>query len=175
MRCSGAHARGSRPKSSPTSIWIRCSAGSPRSRHGSNSCAQIKQFELRQVALPDTVLGELVKLYRSAELEREQKVSGSKALSAWSMVLSGGALVPLVRVETRPAVDWFGWVELSYNLGGPWSAGHEQEYLKAREAELHGARYELSQRAQAMKQQLRGHSQHAEGQLSLLIRSSRAV
>jgi hypothetical protein len=126
---------------------------------------RIEQLEARGVSLPDARLSELVRGYQASELEREQRLSSLKTLSAWNMALSGGALVPLIK---GASMDWFGWVELSYNLGGLWSAGREQAYLKARRGELQDARYELAQRVRVAERALLSHGAHAEEQLSLL-------
>jgi hypothetical protein len=56
--------------------------------------------------------------------------------------VSGG-----LAANTAIPVDWFGAVELSYNLGGFVQAAAEPRLLSARERELQSANYELSHAA----------------------------
>lgn len=125
--------------------------------------SHIKQMELRGVQeLAQHDLSELERQYVDAELEREAALSSIKALSAWDLSVTGGALLPVGRSE----LDWFGWVELRYSLGGLFSNAHERSYMRAREAELRNADYELPGRRAQLQAQLRVQRELAQQELT---------
>jgi hypothetical protein len=126
---------------------------------------QVAQLEARGVEAPNVSLDELLHSYLDAELTRERGLSSARSWSVWSLGVTGGALLPL---SAATSVDWFGWVELSYNLGGLWRGSYESAYLKAREAELHHARGELGQRVELLKRTLSAQRDSAQRELSLL-------
>jgi hypothetical protein len=103
--------------------------------------------------------------YLSAALEHERRAASSMSLDAWDVSLSGG-VIP----TTEDAPEWFGWVQLSYSLGGFFSGGHEDDHLSAREAELKNARYEVPARIEALKRELLARRAHAERELALVDR-----
>lgn len=126
---------------------------------------QVAQLEARGVEAPSSSLDELMHTYIDAELMRERGLSSTRNWSSWSLGVTGGALLPLTAATS---VDWFGWVELSYNLGGLWRGSYESAYLKAREAELHDARSELAQRVEQLKHELSAQRDSAQRELTLL-------
>jgi hypothetical protein len=125
--------------------------------------AQVADLEARGVEGASPALDQLEHSYVRAETERERKLTQLKALSGLSLGVSGGALVPL----SAAVVDWFGWIELSYNLGSLVSSGYDSDYLKARAAELRNAHREISQRVQTLKQQLSAQREYAQRELAL--------
>jgi hypothetical protein len=131
--------------------------------------ARIKQWEQRGVEeLPAGGLKALEAAYVSAEMEREQALSSIKTLSAWDLSVTGGALLPVGRSE----LDWFGWVELRYSLGGLFSGMYEGTYLRARESELRRASYELPQRSELLVRQLSVERELVQQQLTLADKHS---
>jgi hypothetical protein len=68
----------------------------------------------------------------------EQKLSAARAYDAWALRVLGG-VIPL----EKEGADWFGWVELSYSLGGIARSGAETRYREARQAELESDPHEL--------------------------------
>jgi len=73
---------------------------------------------------------------RTRTLERE--VSSLRSFDAWSFKVTGG-VVP----NTDTPVDWFGYAELTYSLGGPVHTRAESRYLAARGEELRAESQEL--------------------------------
>jgi hypothetical protein len=75
----------------------------------------------------------------------EQSVSSVRVLDAWNVRVQGG----VIPVEGSQ-LDWFGWLELSYSLGGPFQTAAESRYREARRAELasdvHGLPAQLARR-----------------------------
>jgi len=92
----------------------------------------------------DALGSELVRLRNT----HEQKLSAARAYDAWALRVLGGA-IPL----EKSGVDWFGWVELSYSLGGIARSGAEARYREARRAELESDPHELPALHKRMKEQ----------------------
>jgi hypothetical protein len=68
----------------------------------------------------------------------ENRLSTVRAYDAWNLRVLGG-VIPLEKRD----LDWFGWVELSYSLGGPFRSAAETSYREARQAELESDSHEL--------------------------------
>ena len=81
--------------------------------------------------------------YLDGAMSLERELADLRALDAWTVKLTGG-IVPLSGDNGR--VEWFGFAELSYSLGGLFRGAPEARYLRAREAELHQESYELPAR-----------------------------
>ena len=98
-----------------------------------------------------------------------------RALDPWRLNVRGGL------VADAP-LDWFGMVELSFNLGAFRHASRDAAYLQAREQELREARDELAhgadvlarQRA-ATREQVAGERAITSEQLALLKRARGAL
>lgn len=73
-------------------------------------------------------------------LERQQ--SSIRRLAPWNVTLLG-SVVPVDQGMGAWNLDWFGWVTLSYNLGGIAQQFAEDEAVEARVAELGGDANEL--------------------------------
>ncbi len=107
----------------------------------------------RQIALLDensaaaVAAPQLVERYASASERFEESASDLRSVRQWDLSLRGGVI-------PGAEADWFGTVELSYNLGGLFQIGAENRYLAAREAELRNARYELPEQARRVEEQL---------------------
>jgi hypothetical protein len=84
-------------------------------------------------------------LERGGELE--QAVSKLRAFDPWTLQLTGG--VATLSDEQRPA--WFGFAELSYNLGGLFRGASEASYQRARDEELRQAPYERTSKLAAFR------------------------
>jgi hypothetical protein len=84
-------------------------------------------------------------LERAGELE--QAVSKLRAFDPWSLQITGG--VATLSDEQRPA--WFGFAELTYNLGGLFRGSSEASYLRARDEELRQAPYERTSKLAALR------------------------
>ncbi len=87
---------------------------------------------------PTLPLSEQATEYERATLDVEQLGSRIRQVAPWTVSVSGG-----VAANSTIAADWFGTLELSYNLGGLAQGGAEHRLLSARERELESASYEL--------------------------------
>jgi len=67
--------------------------------------------------------------YRRATLAVDRGRADLRRLGAWQVGLRAG-------VAAADEADWFGVVEVSYSLGGPWQRGADRRALAARDAEL---------------------------------------
>jgi len=98
--------------------------------------------------------------YTETALEHERRTGGDHAAEAWSLRITGG-IVPL----PIDAVDWFGIVELSYNLGGLFQGSASTELVAARRDELEDQPQGVVQRARSLT--ARFSAQRAQAQREL--------
>jgi hypothetical protein len=77
--------------------------------------------------------------YREAALDVDRGRADLRRLDAWQVGVRAG-------VAAADEADWFGVVEVSYSLGGPWQRGAERRARAARADELRGDDRELPAR-----------------------------
>jgi hypothetical protein len=106
---------------------------------------------LDAIGLPDPTgpLSPQAEQYERASMEVERLGSRIRQVAPWGLSLTGG-----LAANTTATVDWFGTLEVSYNLGGLVQAGAESRFLAARERELGSAHYELAHAARAVDEAL---------------------
>lgn len=124
----------------------------------------VEQLEARGVTT-NPGAGEKAKAYLDTEMKVESRMTSLKSLDAWGFKVSGG-VVP----QLHGSVEWFGWAELSYSLGGPIGQSSANDYLRARRAELETARYELPARTRMLDQQVVAELAMAQRELAILDR-----
>ena len=73
--------------------------------------------------------------YERRALDLEHQQSSIRRLAPWNINLLG-SVVPVLGETSGAGVDWFGWVTVSYNLGGIAQQFAEDRTLDARAAEL---------------------------------------
>lgn len=95
--------------------------------------------------------------------EHEAELSSLRELDAWGLRLNGG-LIPLA----DHSVDWFGWVEVNYSLGGLFRGGAERRYRQARRDELRTAVDQLPARLSQLQTQLALSAEQAQNELRVL-------
>jgi hypothetical protein len=83
--------------------------------------------------------------YNRAAMELERVESRIRKVAPWGLSITGG-----VAASSGALVDWFGTVEVSYNLGGIAQSQAEHEVLKARGRELEADSHELARAARAL-------------------------
>jgi hypothetical protein len=74
---------------------------------------------------PSPTLPALAGRYLDASLRYEREVSWLRRLDEWRLQMTGG-IIP------QTPSDWYGTIELSFNLGGLVRGSHEDEYVEAR-------------------------------------------
>ncbi len=108
-------------------------------------------------------LAALSKNYLEATDEFERQSSKLRSLDPWSFKITGGA----VPYQTRQ-VNWFGFAELTYSLGGLVQSSQENRYLKARAEELRQARYEIPKRLALLEQQMNAQMTRSKRELEVV-------
>mgnify|MGYP001160562884 CR=1 FL=1 len=101
----------------------------------------------RSSGAPTESIGELLERYEQRSVEYEDSVEHLRRITPWKLNVSGG-------VTARPDVDYFGFVELSYNIGGLFQGAAEARATAARTAELKNARYEARHQVEALRREL---------------------
>jgi hypothetical protein len=97
------------------------------------------------LAATPATLDALTKDYVQRSVELDDELGHLRSLDAWGIKLSAGA----IPMPGQP-VDWYGFVEVGYALGGFGRNAHETDYMAARRAELRQANYELPARAREL-------------------------
>jgi len=124
--------------------------------------AQIARLEV-QAPKPRAAWDPLIEQYLKGSLQLDRELSHLRALDAWGVKVTGG----VIPMPGKP-VDWYGFLEVGYGLGGIGRNRHEAEYLSARNQELRQAAYELPARAQELRQQIAVEIVNAQRELSAL-------
>lgn len=115
---------------------------------------------------PTTIRADL-EAYERASIDLERQRSSLRRLNAWTLQVRGG-VVPVDRV------DWFGQVQLGFNLGGVAQQIAEDHVVRAREDELAESREELRSAVERLERRLaaslpdlRGDLAHVERQIAI--------
>ncbi len=106
-------------------------------------------------------LREQLDAYESSSMALEREESSIRRIEAWRLNVRIGV------VPTEP-FDWFGVVELSYNLGGVAQWLSEDELLSARQQDLRESRYELRYRVERFERTVRASLDDQERALVLI-------
>jgi hypothetical protein len=112
----------------------------------------VARIEAMPASEPTGPVSQLAERYREATMEVERIDSRMRRIEPWSLSLRGG----LAATPASSSVDWFGAVELGYNLGGLVRIGAERNYLAARSRELESTAAELLPAARTLDGVLAG-------------------
>jgi hypothetical protein len=124
--------------------------------------SELARVKARGTTRPTQSLAALERTYLARANAHEQTIAHVRSISPWQLKVTGGI------VPTYVPSDWFGVVELSFNLGA-FSASHGDDvYLRARSEELRNARYELASRLRDFKKQLAAVREGALRELEVL-------
>lgn len=88
--------------------------------------------------------------------EHEESLSSLHTLDAWNVRMQGG-VIPVEGTK----LDWYGWLELSYSLGGPFQYAAESRYQQARRAELLNDAEQLPAKLERQARVLRAQTEQA--------------
>jgi hypothetical protein len=130
----------------------------------------LSRLEAEGIELPREGFDALVRSYVDSSTVYEKKARSLRALDPWTFRLAGGA-IPTIQDK----VDWYGWLEISYNLGGLVRAKYENRYEAARAAEIDSARYELPAKVRLLAQQVTARLAEAEAELALANKSLKFI
>lgn len=98
--------------------------------------------------LPSASLEDVLAKYEAASVAYEGSVEHVRNLQPWKVGLTTG-------VTALPTLDYFGALEVSYNLGGLFSTRAEARAVSARAAELRSARYEMRSQVELLQKEIR--------------------
>ncbi len=129
-----------------------------------------RRLEANRPADSSKGLDAMAKSYVDSSNELERRMSAAKELNPWGFKINAAA-IPAPRGD----VDWAGWIDVSYSLGGPVSSYEERKYLAAREAELRDAPYEMSTKIADVKRRLDAEIDAAKGELAALVKQIDAI
>lgn len=126
--------------------------------------ADLERLEAVPVPDPAGPVSAAAAHYAQATMNAERIDSRIRKVAPWNVSIRGG----LAATPASSAVDWFGAVELSYNLGGIVSLGAEHNYLTARARELESSSSELVPAARALDRALAGSVERLRKECSIL-------
>jgi hypothetical protein len=117
-------------------------------RRRAEVAGEIARLEARGVAGPPPPLEDLATEVRRTTMEHERQLSHLRSLDGWSVSVAGG-IIP----QAKP-VDAYGVVQIGINLGAFSRSAAETRYVEAREREVAGARYEVSDQLRRVRAHL---------------------
>jgi hypothetical protein len=88
-----------------------------------------------------------------------------RAVAPWDVTVMGGYVPPV----TSSKNDWYGVIQLTYSVGGPWHGGGDTRYLEARERELKTARYELPHQLGVLRKHVAIAKSQATAELEIVV------
>jgi hypothetical protein len=125
--------------------------------------SQASRLEVQTRAVEAAAWPALLDAYMQRSMRLEREMATLRSLDPWALKLSAG-VIPL---PGQP-LDWYGFLEVGYSLGGIARGQHEAEYLEARRQELKAARYELPGRAQELRRSIDAEIDNAQRELRSL-------
>jgi hypothetical protein len=108
---------------------------------------EVERIESTGIERYRGTLGNLAKTLDSTSMHYEREASHVRTIEPWDVRLTGG-YVPEAFGATS---DFFGVIQVSYNVGGIWRNGAESRYLDARAEELKKSRSELQDRLRVFR------------------------
>lgn len=122
------------------------------SRHRVRIGGDIARLEAAGLSDQRPNVSALIQSIDATAMKYEREASHVRALDALDLTITGGYVPPILDVKQS---DFFGVVQLSYSLGGPFRNAAETRYLDARAEELKTARYETQAHLRTFRQQVR--------------------
>lgn len=127
---------------------------------------EIGRFEASGIDAKRAKLTDLVLDVESASARFEEKSSHIRSLDTWEVHLTGG-YVPAAFSQNS---DYFGVVQVSYNLGGFWRNAAESRYKAARQEEVKTARYETVNQLRLFRGQMKATAGQAAREVAIVDR-----
>jgi hypothetical protein len=118
------------------------------SRKREQVAGEIARLQARRLEAPGASPASLAAAVDRTALRYEREASHLRTLDAWSLTVTGG-VIPIGN-----SVDYFGIVQLGFNLGGLVRYPAESAYLAARADEIRHARYETVDEVNRLRAQL---------------------
>ena len=102
-------------------------------------------------------------------MQLERDASHVRSLAAWDVRVTGGV------IPQPDQVDYFGMLQVGFNLGAFSRNAQETQYLDARAEELRRARYELRDQVETFRRQIRSAIAQAKRELSVVDRQAKML
>lgn len=115
------------------------------------------------------MLGELASSVEATTMKFEKEAAHVRSLDAWDVRVTGG-VVP----NTSP-VDYYGMVQISFNLGSFTRNAYDTRYLDARQEELRKARYEVREQLRVFREQIKAAREQAKQELAIVEEREKTI
>lgn len=135
----------------------------------------VAELEATDLPEPARPIAPEAEQYARATMEYERVNSRIRQVAPWSVSISGGIASSIGAAGAGASVDWFGTVEVGYNLGGIVQERAERALLAARERELRGSPEELLYAARAVDGSLRKSIAVLEAQIAMLAEADHSL
>jgi hypothetical protein len=135
---------------------------------------QAAQLAARHTAGPDQPIGELANDYLDAATELARAESRVRAGDPWKLDVTAG-LIPSLSSWPGSRLDWYGIVELGFNLGGLGHDARAERFVQARGEEIAHAPYEAAARLRQRQEALAAALDQSGAELALLERDHAAL
>lgn len=136
--------------------------GADLERRRMQIAGDVQRLEVRGLDDRRAMLSQLAASVEASAMRYEREASHVRSLDAWDVRFTGG-LVP-----SASPVDYYGVVQISFNLGAFTRNANETKYLDARGEELRKARYEVSQQLRVFRDLVRSERDQAKQELSII-------
>lgn len=127
---------------------------------------EVGRFEASGIDAKRAMVTELVRAVESASVRFEEKSSHIRSLDTWEVHLTGG-YVPAAFGQNS---DYFGVIQVSYNVGGFWRNAAESRYKAARQDEVKTARYETVNQLRLFREQMKATANQASRERAIVER-----
>jgi hypothetical protein len=131
-------------------------------RKRAQAYGQVKQLEAKRVSQVGTELpADLAREYIDSAAQAARAEARVRWTDPWQLRVAAG-VIPL------SPLDWYGVVELGFNLGGVARPGHAARYVQARQDELEHAPYEAMARLRQYHEMLAAARDGATAELAIV-------
>jgi hypothetical protein len=139
---------------------------------------QVAQIEVRRTVGAargaERPPGELAGAYADAAADLARAEARVRAGDPWQIDVTAG-VIPSSPTSPSARLDWYGIVELGFNIGGIGRPGRAERYARAREEEVGRAPYEAAARLRQHRDALAAAREQARGELALIERDLEAL
>ena len=129
---------------------------------------QAAQLRQHAPAVSQRTAEQLARTYAEASGDFDHAAAQVRSADPWQLDLTAG-VIPSSRF------DWYGILQLGFNLGGFAQGGHTAAYARAHEQEVAGASYEPASRLSQHRQRLAAARDQARLELGLIDRELEVV
>jgi hypothetical protein len=136
-------------------------------RQRAHVAGEIARIEATGIADYRGSIAELARRIHDKTMTLEREASHVRSIDAWMVNITGGYMPPIYGPGTS---DFFGVVQVGYNLGGSWQSANEARYLAARGEELQTERYELGRQLELVRSSVKVASTEAAHELDIMAK-----